>query len=101
MEKSRKFSIQLPESEYRFLKQVAAVQGTTMAQLIRNAWFEKANSLSAIEDIEAKLTALESLASNSVKTEQLTELFKDNTKRQKRLYQKLIDIEKVLGGKSC
>ena len=101
MEKSRKFSIQLPESEYRFLKQVAAVQGTTMAQLIRTAWFEKANSLSAIEDIDAKLTVLEGLANDSVKSELLEELFKENAKRQKRIYQKLLDLEKALGGKSC
>jgi F0F1-type ATP synthase delta subunit len=101
MEKSRKFSIQLPENEYRFLKQVAAVQNTTMAQLIRTAWFEKANSLSAIEDIEEKLTTLESLINKGAKSDQLGELFKENAKRQKRLYQKLIEIEDALGGKSC
>ncbi|QBG35964.1 DUF6290 family protein [Litorilituus sediminis] len=101
MEKSRKFSIQLPENEYRFLKQIAAMQNTTMAQLIRTAWFEKANSLSAMEDIETKLSALQDLAKETAKSEQLGELFKENAKRQKRLYQKLIDIEKALGGKSC
>jgi len=101
MEKSRKFSIQLPDNEYRFLKQVAAMQNTTMAQLMRTAWFEKANSLSAIEDIETKLTDLKSLANETAKSDHLGELFKENAKRQKRLYQKLIDIEKALGSKSC
>lgn len=100
MEKTRKFSIQLPENEYMFLKQLAASQNTTMADLLRSAWYEKANSFSALEDLNQKITNLEELFANAVQKDDLVVVCSDNMKRQKKLYQLLLDIQKSIGGKS-
>jgi len=85
--KTHKVTIKFPASEYNLLKEEAKNSNSTMADLIRDGWYEKQNSLVIFEEFDRRINVLEQCINNN--DNNLKQLFKSNDT-------KLLAIYKVL-----
>lgn len=85
--KTHKVTVKFPASEYSLIKEEAKKCNTTMADLIRDGWYEKQNSLAIFEEFDRRIKVLEDCVNNNDKN--LKQLFKSNDT-------KLLAIYKVL-----
>lgn len=85
--KTHKVTVKFPESEYNLIKEEANNSNSTMADLIRDGWYEKQNSLAIFEEFDRRIKVLEDCVNSNDKN--LKRLFKSNDT-------KLLAIYKVL-----
>jgi hypothetical protein len=98
--RDRQISVKFPKNEYEFLKHAAMMHKTTMADLLRNAWYEKQNSLSAFEHFDERIIKIENALKGCIDKDSLENYFSDNAKKQSAIYRALKELLKNnLGGK--
>ena len=85
--KTHKVTVKFPASEYNAIKEEAKSSNSTMADLIRNGWYDKQNSLAIFEEFDRRIKVLEDCINNNESN--LKQLFKSNDT-------KLLAIYKVL-----
>jgi len=85
--KTHKVTVKFPASEYNAIKEEAKSSNSTMAELIRNGWYDKQNSLVIFEEFDRRIKVLEDCINNNENN--LKQLFKSNDT-------KLLAIYKVL-----
>jgi hypothetical protein len=87
--KTHKVTVKFPESDYILIKEEAKNCNSTMADLLRDGWYDKQNSLVIFEEFDRRIKIMES--SINEKNQNLEQLFKSNDS-------KLVAIYKVLKG---
>jgi len=85
--KTQKVTVKFPVSEYNAIKEEAKKSNSTMAELIREGWYDKQNSLAIFEEFDRRIKVLEDCINNNENN--LKQLFKSNDT-------KLLAIYKVL-----
>ena len=85
--KTHKVTVTFPKSEYNMIKEEAKNSNSSMADLIRDGWYEKQNSLAIFEEFDRRINVLEDCINNNENN--LKQLFKSNDT-------KLLAIYKVL-----
>lgn len=85
--KTHKITVKFPASEYNAIKAEAKSSNSTMADLVRDGWYDKQNSLAIFEEFDRRIKVLEDCINNG--DNNLKRLFKSNDT-------KLLAIYKVL-----
>ena len=85
--KTHKVTVKFPAAEYNAIKDEAKNCNSTMADLIRNGWYEKQNSLAIFEEFDRRIKLIENCVQSN--DENLKQLFKSNDTKLLAIYQAL------------
>lgn len=93
MEKlDHKVTVKFAKSDYEFLKDLASKQKLTMAELLRQSWFQSQNTLGIFEQFDTRINQIEKAIQKQQLETQLNQHFAKNDKQQIAIYKALKEI---------